>query len=209
MIITLTEQLTYDQANLVTEAVTNSEGNKDLFLKGIFIQGDVRNQNQRVYPVNEITNAVKSIQEKIKDGYSVLGEADHPDDLQVNLDRVSHIVTEMAMNGNDGMGKLRILPTPMGNICKTLLENGVKLGVSSRGSGNVNEGGNVSEFEIITVDIVANPSAPNAYPDPIYETIMNRKNGNVLMNLVEATKYDDGAQKHFKKEILKLIKDLK
>ena len=207
--ITLTEQLTYDQANLVTEAVTNSEGNKDLFLKGIFIQGDVRNQNQRVYPVNEITNAVKSIQEKIKDGYSVLGEADHPDDLQVNLDRVSHIVTEMAMNGNDSMGKLRILPTPMGNICKTLLENGVKLGVSSRGSGNVNEGGNVSEFEIITVDIVANPSAPNAYPDPIYEAIMNRKNGNALMDLAEATKYESGAQKHFKKEILKLIKDLK
>ena len=101
MIITLTEQLTYDQANLITEAVTNSDGNKDLCLKGIFIQGDVRNQNQRVYPVNEITNAVKSIQEKIKEGYSVLGEADHPDDLQVNLDRVSHIVTEMAMNENN------------------------------------------------------------------------------------------------------------
>jgi len=113
------------------------------------------------------------------------------------------------MNGDNGMGKLRILPTPMGNICKTLLENGVKLGVSSRGSGNVNEGGNVSEFEIITVDIVANPSAPNAYPDPIYEAIMNRKNGNALMDLAEATKYDNGAQKHFKTEILKLIKDLK
>jgi hypothetical protein len=91
-----------------------------------------------------------------------------------------------------------------------MLESGVKLGVSSRGSGNVNDlDGRVSDFEIITVDIVANPSAPNAYPDPIYEAIMNRKNGNALMDLAEATQYEDGAQKHFKKEILKLIKDLK
>jgi hypothetical protein len=208
MIITLTEQLTYDQANLVTEAVTNSEGNKDLFLKGIFIQGDVRNQNQRVYPVNEITNAVKSIQEKIKDGYSVLGEADHPDDLQVNLDRVSHMIEKMWMDGQDGYGRLKLLPTPMGNICKTLLDNGVKLGVSSRGSGNVTDSGNVSDFEIQTVDIVANPSAPDAYPDPLYEQIMNGKRGNVLMDVASAVNNDKLAEQYFQKEVQKFIEKL-
>jgi hypothetical protein len=96
----------------------------------------------------------------------------------------------------------------MGNICKTLLESGVKLGVSSRGSGNVNEGGDVSEFEIQTVDIVANPSAPDAYPDPLYEQIMNGKRGNILLDVAEATNSDKQAQKYLESEVLKLIRDL-
>ena len=157
----LREHLTFDQASIVTEAREDGRGGKNLFMEGIFVQGDKRNQNQRVYPVSEIAKAVKSVQSKIESGYSVLGEADHPDDLQVNLDRVSHMIEKMWMDGQDGYGRLKLLPTPMGNICKTLLENGVKLGVSSRGSGNVAEGGNVSEFEIQTVDLVANPSAPD------------------------------------------------
>ncbi|SVD19690.1 uncharacterized protein METZ01_LOCUS372544, partial [marine metagenome] len=143
--LTLKENLTYDQAKIVTEA---TQDGKSLFMQGIFVQGNTRNQNSRVYPVNEISKAVKAIQEKIETGYSVLGEADHPDDLQVNLDRVSHLIEKMWMDGQDGYGRLKLLPTPMGNICKTLIENGVKLGVSSRGSGNVTESGSVSEFEI-------------------------------------------------------------
>jgi hypothetical protein len=207
--VALKEHLSFDQASIVTESATDGDGNKSLYMKGIFIQGDVRNQNQRVYPVNEIARAVKNIKERIKSGYSVLGEADHPDDLQVNIDRVSHMITEMDMDGADGIGKLKILPTPMGNICKTLLESGVKLGVSSRGSGNVNESGKVSDFEIITVDIVANPSAPNAYPDPIYEHIMNHRRGNILMNVAEAVRHDQKAQKHLQNEVLKFIRDLR
>ena len=176
---TLKEHLTFDQAKIVTEAVDNGKGGKNLFMEGIFVQGAKQNQNQRIYPVNEITKAVNSVQGKIDEGYTVLGEADHPDDLQVNLDRVSHMIERMWMQGSDGYGRLKLLPTPMGNICITLLENGVKLGVSSRGSGNVTESGNVSDFEIQTVDIVANPSAPDAYPDPLYEQIMNGKRGNI------------------------------
>lgn len=175
---------------------------------GVFIQGDVKNQNQRVYPVNEIGKAVKSLREKLNGGFSVLGEADHPEDLTVNLDRVSHMITEMDMQGADGVGKLKILPTPMGNIIKTLLESGAKLGVSSRGSGNVDDGGRVSDFEIVTVDIVAQPSAPDAYPDPIYEQVHRYKSCKSLMDLGEAVRTDKRAQKHLQKEVVKFISNL-
>ncbi len=203
--LTLKENLTYDQAKIVTES---TQDGKNLFMQGIFVQGDKRNQNSRVYPVTEISKAVKAIQEKIETGYSVLGEADHPDDLQVNLDRVSHIIEKMWMDGQDGYGRLKLLPTPMGNICKTLIENGVKLGVSSRGSGNVTESGNVSEFEIQTVDLVANPSAPDAYPDPLYEQIMNGKRGNILLDVATAVNNDSIANQYLQKEVLKFIEKL-
>tara|TARA_B110000881_G_C18592599_1_gene529087 strand:- start:890 stop:1531 length:642 start_codon:yes stop_codon:yes gene_type:complete len=206
---TLKEHLSFNQANIVTEAIEEANGGKSLYMKGVFIEGDVRNQNNRIYPATEIHSAVKAIMEKIKGGYSVLGEADHPDDLNINLDRVSHMITEMDIDGNNGIGKLKILPTPMGNICKTLLESGVKLGVSSRGSGNVNEDGHVKEFEIITVDIVANPSAPDAYPDPIYERIMNHKRGNVLMDVASASKHDDRAQRYLQEEVTQFIENLR
>ena len=194
-------------AALTTESI-DENGGKSLYMEGIFIQGGVKNQNQRVYPVNEIANAVETLQEKIKGGYTVLGEADHPDDLNINLDRVSHTITSMRMSGNDGIGKLKMLPTPMGNICKTLLESGVKLGVSSRGSGNVDGNGNVSDFEIITVDIVANPSAPGAYPDPIYEQIMNHRRGSTIWDVATAVKHDNRAQKYLQDEVINFIKDL-
>ena len=207
--LSLKEHLTYNQANIVTEAIEEANGGKSLYMKGIFIEGDVRNQNNRIYTKDEIHGAVKAINEKIKNGYSVLGEADHPDDLNINLDRVSHMITEMDVDGANGIGKLKILPTPMGNICKTLLESGVKLGVSSRGSGNVNENGIVKDFEIITVDIVANPSAPDAYPDPIYERIMNHSRGNVLMDVASAVGHDNRAQRYLQEEVTNFIKNLK
>ena len=203
---TLIETMSPTQAALVAEK--DSEG-KDLYMKGIFIQGEQQNHNGRVYPLTEINNAVKTLQEKIEGGYSVLGEADHPDDLNINLDRVSHVIQNIQMQGSDGIGKLKLLPTPMGNICTTLIESGVKLGVSSRGSGNVTEDGKVSDFEIVTVDIVANPSAPQAYPDPIYEQLMNHgRKGNVLMDVARATEHDKKAQKYLKEEILRFINDL-
>ena len=209
MFTSLKEHLTYNQAHIVTEAIEEANGGKSLYMKGIFIEGDVRNQNNRIYTKDEIHNAVKAINEKIKGGYSVLGEADHPDDLNINLDRVSHMITEMDTDGANGIGKLKILPTPMGNICKTLLESSVKLGVSSRGSGNVNENGIVKDFEIITVDIVANPSAPDAYPDPIYERIMNHSRGNVLMDVASAVGHDNRAQRYLQEEVTNFIKNLR
>jgi len=199
----LREHLTFDQARVVVEGA--NEG-KDLFMKGICIQGGVRNANQRVYPVNEIGRAVKTLSEQIAGGYSVLGEVDHPEGLTVNLDRVSHMINEVWMDGPNGYGKMKILPTPMGGLVRTMLENGVKLGVSSRGSGNVSEDGQneVSDFEIITVDVVAQPSAPGAYPTPIYEHLMNTKGGYRAMNIAK----DRGAQKALKESLINIISRL-
>jgi len=205
----LRERLSFDQAQMTVEAKETANGGKDLYMKGIFIQGDKVNHNQRVYPGNEIARAVESIKSRLEQGYSVLGEADHPDDLQVNIDRVSHMVTEMWMDGADGYGKLKIIPTPMGNIIRTLLESGVKLGVSSRGSGNVGANGRVSDFEIVTVDVVAQPSAPDAYPTPIYERVMLDRRRAALMDVALAATYDRSAQQHLVTEVTRFIKNLK
>jgi hypothetical protein len=199
--------LTFDQAKIVVESA--NEG-KDLYMKGIVIQGGIRNANQRVYPVSEIGRAVKTLNDQITGGYSVLGEVDHPEGLNINLDRVSHMISETWMEGDNGYGKLKILPTPMGNLVKTMLESGVKLGVSSRGSGNVMEDGSgeVSDFEIITVDVVAQPSAPGAYPTPIYEHLMNARGGMKAYEFAQATKHDDKAQKYLKESLINLISKL-
>ena len=203
----LSEHLTFDQARVVVES--SNEG-KDLYMKGICIQGNVKNANQRVYPTFEINKAVQKISDTISGGQSVLGEVDHPEDLKINLDRVSHMLTNMYMEGNNGYGKLKILPTPMGKLVETMLQSGVKLGVSSRGSGNVDEGtGNVSDFDIITVDVVAQPSAPNAYPTPIYESLLNMKHGHKVLEVAKAVKEDARAQRHLKDGVIRLIQDLK
>jgi hypothetical protein len=179
-------------------------------MKGICIQGDVRNANERVYPTREIAKAVETINQQIIEGHSVLGEVDHPDDLKINLDRVSHMIEKMWMEGDSGFGKLKILPTPMGLLVKTMLESGVKLGVSSRGSGNVDDRtGHVSEFEIVTVDVVAQPSAPNAYPKAIYEGLMNMRYGHRMLEIAQDAGQDNKIQRYLKGEINKLIKDLK
>jgi hypothetical protein len=115
----------------------------------------------------------------------------------------------MLMEGADGYGKLKIVPTPVGNIVKTLLLSGAKLGVSSRGSGNVNDDGTVSEFEIITVDIVAQPSAPNAFPRTIYESLYNMKGGSRMVETARAATHEVSAQKQLFKDVQKLIQELK
>lgn len=206
--IYLQEHLTFDQAKVVVES--DEKDGKTLHMKGICIQGGVRNANQRVYPVSEIAKAVKTLNDQLQGGYSVMGEVDHPQDLKINLDRVSHIITEMWMDGPNGYGKLKILPTPMGQLVKTMLESGVKLGVSSRGSGNVKEDGTgqVSEFEIVTVDIVAQPSAPGAYPTPIYEHLMNTKGGNQAFRLAGEIRQDPKAQKFLKEQLVNIIRGL-
>ena len=206
----LRENLTFKDANVVYEATENSHGGKDLYMKGICIQGGVENANKRVYPVSEVTNAVKTINEQIKEGNSVLGEVDHPDDLKINLDRVSHMIESMWMDGPNGYGKLKILETPMGQLVKTMIQGGVKLGVSSRGSGNVNEStGQVADFEIVTVDVVAQPSAPNAYPVAIYEGLLNMRGGHKVLDMAREASGDAKVQKYLKEEMIRLIRDLK
>ena len=204
MTVLLRESLSFDQAQITTE--TTGEG-KDLYLKGICIQGGVRNANERVYPVAQIKIAVDSINEQLKKGYSVLGEVDHPDDLKINLDRVCLMIDNMWMDGPNGFGKLKIIPTPMGNLVRTMFESGVKLGVSSRGSGNVDDSsGKVSDFEIVTVDIVAQPSAPNAYPKAIYEGLMNMRHGHRMLDIAKDAQSDKKVQRYLKEEVTRLIK---
>lgn len=208
----LREDLTFNQARIevITEDDVSGSGQKNLYLKGICIEGDKRNANERIYPRHEILKAVETINEQIRQGNSVLGEVDHPDDLKINLDRVCHSVEGMWMDGHAGCGKLKILPTPMGNLIKTLLTSGVKLGVSSRGSGNVDDRtGHVSDFEIVTIDVVAQPSAPNAYPTAIYEGMINMKHGHRILEMAREAGEDDRVRKYLAREVKRLIQDLK
>jgi hypothetical protein len=207
--LTLAEHLSYDQAKIVLESEEGADGKKSLHLNGICIQGDIRNANQRVYSSQEIGRAVKTLNEQIAGGYSVLGEVDHPEDLRINLDRVSHMITKMWMDGPNGYGKLKLLPTPMGQLIQTMLESGVKLGVSSRGSGEVDGQGNVQGFEIITVDVVAQPSAPGAYPTPVYEHLMNNTGGYQAFRIAKEVQGDPKAQQYIAESLVKIIKGLR
>jgi len=204
----LSEHLSFDQAQIVLESEDDG-GKKSLHLNGICIQGDIRNANQRIYSSQEIGKAVKTLNEQISGGYSVLGEVDHPADLKINLDRVSHMITKMWMDGPNGYGKIKVLPTPMGQLIQTMLEAGVKLGVSSRGSGEVDSQGRVQGFEIITVDVVAQPSAPGAYPTPVYEHLMNTLGGNKAFNIAREVQGDPKAQKYIAESLMNIIKRLK
>jgi hypothetical protein len=208
----LRENLTFNQARIevITEDDASGKGGKNLYLKGICIEGDKRNANERIYPRHEILKAVETINKQIQDGNSVLGEVDHPDDLKINLERVCHSVEGMWMDGHAGCGKLKILPTPMGELVKTLLQSGVKLGVSSRGSGNVDDRtGHVSDFEIVTIDVVAQPSAPNAYPQAIYEGLLNMKHGHRILEMARETGEDDKVRRYLAEEIKRLVRDLR
>lgn len=198
--LVLIESLNPATANLMVE----EHGSKDSYLSGIFMQADIVNGNQRVYPLDEIKNAVDGVMKRVTEGYTVYGELNHPDNLQIDLNNVSHIITEMKMDGANAVGKAKLLNTPKGQIVKAIIDGGGKLGVSSRGSGNVVEG-KVSSFSLVTVDIVATPSAPNAYPAHVMEALMDNKK---VMSLAETVVADAEAQKYFRKELAKFFGEL-
>lgn len=199
----LVEELNPVEANVVCES---SQDGKDTWLSGIFMQADIKNRNGRLYPTTEISEAVKLAKQAIKERNGIMGELDHPQTLSINLDRVSHVITEMDMSGSNAIGKAKMLNTPMGNIARELISSGVALGVSSRGAGQVNEDGGVSGFQFVTVDVVAQPSAPNAYPTTVYESLEHAKNGHNILDLAEAVRHDSSAQKYLKEEILNWLK---
>lgn len=200
----LIETLQPTECQLIAES---SQDGRDTWLSGIFMQAEVKNRNGRNYPLNEITAAVQLAQDRIKESRGIMGELDHPQSLTINLDRVSHVITELAMSGTNAIGKARLLNTPMGNIAKELSRSGVALGVSSRGAGAVTEGGGVTGFQFVTVDIVAQPSAPNAYPSTVYESLQQARNGHNILNLAEAVRDDVSAQKYLKAEIMKWLSE--
>ena len=167
---------------LIREEIENVEviveergGKKNLYIEGVFLQGDIKNRNGRMYPSNTLGREVARYNEAFVSKGRALGELGHPDGPTVNLDRVSHKIMSLRQEGSNFIGRAKVLNTPMGNIAKNLLDEGVKLGVSSRGVGSVsmnNEGVNVvgEDFMLATAaDIVADPSAPDAFVDGIME----------------------------------------
>jgi hypothetical protein len=166
---------------LITESIEDiqileeeSNGRKILHIEGVFLQGDIKNRNGRIYPFGVLEREVGRYTEQYVNAGRALGELGHPDGPTVNLDRVSHKIVSLKAEGSNFVGKAQILNTPMGNIAKSLLESGVKLGVSSRGMGSIEEknGANYvrDDFMLATAaDIVADPSAPDAFVNGIME----------------------------------------
>ena len=150
------------------------DGKKNLYIEGVFLQSEIKNRNGRVYPFRVLEKEVARYNEEYVKTGRALGELGHPDGPTVNLDRVSHRITSLKSEGNNFIGKAQILATPMGSIAKSLLEEGVKLGVSSRGMGSIDRQESASyvmdDFMLATAaDIVADPSAPDAFVNGIME----------------------------------------
>lgn len=201
----LIEHLNAAQGNIITEAVNDG---KNVFLSGIVMQADIQNRNGRIYPLAEMTAAVNSMRQSIQEYGGVFGELDHPADrISINLDRVSHVITEVYMDGSNVMGKMKILDTPVGLIAKELAKSGVRYGVSSRGTGVVSEG-MVSNFSLQTIDLVATPSAQGAYPTTMFEALQEQK-GRKVLTLAEAVREDPEAQKFFESEVKKFLESLR
>jgi hypothetical protein len=158
-----------------TKVITEGKGSKRrTFIEGVFLQGAIKNRNGRMYPLQTLNKEVQKYNENyIKKGRA-MGELGHPDGPTINLDRVSHLITSLKQEGNNYVGKARILDTPMGRVAKELLDEGIKLGVSSRGLGSIKEENGVKvvmdDFILATAaDIVADPSAPDAFVNGIME----------------------------------------
>lgn len=200
----LVETLKPSETKLIVES---PEAGKDMWIQGIFMQGGVVNRNERDYPVTEIARAVAQANEIIKETNGIFGELDHPQTLTINMDRVSHLITELKMDGQNAIGKAKLLPTPMGLIAKACFESGARVGVSSRGTGQVLEG-KVSGFNFVTCDIVAQPSAEKALPDSIYESLQHNQHGREVLTLAEQIQQDPKAQQFFKEKMLHFLRDV-
>lgn len=151
----------------------NVDGKKNYYIEGIFMQGNIKNRNGRVYPSEILEKEMIRYNDTFVMPKRALGELGHPDGPKLNEDRISHLIVEMERNDNNFYGKAKILSTPMGNIVKTFMEEGVKIGVSTRGLGQVQKNYNgimeVKDFHLVTVDIVTDPSGPDCFVNGIME----------------------------------------
>lgn len=202
----LIETYTAHEANVIVESYNNG---KEVGLSGIFMQAEVKNRNGRIYKLHEMVSAVQSLNETIKSQGGVLAEADHPANrLQSEIKTSAALITEVMMNGNNATGKMRILNTPCGLIVKEIIGSGFRPGVSSRGAGNVGTDGVVEGFVINSIDIVVTPSAQQAYPSTVYESLVESLHGKKALTLAEVVKEDKDAQKYFIKEIHKFLSEM-
>jgi hypothetical protein len=167
----LVEEPTYEVQYLVEEKNRNSPSN--LFIHGPFLMANEANKNKRIYPLEEMVKEVDRYSKEMIAGKRSTGELNHPQSPEINLERICHMVTELKQNGNIFEGKSRILSTPMGQIVRSLILDGVKLGVSSRALGRLDADGDynkVSDFRLVAVDVVADPSVPTAFVNGILES---------------------------------------
>jgi len=165
----------YNEQDIQCIVEAKEDGTKNHFIEGVFMQSEAKNRNGRIYPKAIMEGAVdKYVTEQVSQNRAV-GELNHPEGPTVNLDKVSHKITELSWKGNDVVGKAQVLDTPMGNIVKGLLEGGVQLGVSTRGMGSLEEKSGImyvkDDFVLNTVDIVQDPSAPTAFVNGIMEGV--------------------------------------
>jgi hypothetical protein len=167
----LVEEPTYEIQYLVEEKNRTSPSN--LYIKGPFLMANEANKNKRIYPLEEMVREVDRYSTEMIAGNRSTGELNHPQSPEINLERICHMVTELKQNGNIFEGKSRILSTPMGQIVRSLILDGVKLGVSSRALGRLDASGDynkVSDFRLVAVDVVADPSVPTAFVNGILES---------------------------------------
>mgnify|MGYP000241452118 FL=1 len=167
-------RLIAEEINTVDFLCEEKEGKKNYFIEGIFLQAELKNRNNRMYPLKTLSKEVAKYDENYIQKGRALGELGHPDGPSINLDRVSHKILSLKEDGNNFIGRAKLLDTPMGGIAKNLLDEGVKLGVSSRGMGSIRKEENcnvvMDDFMLATAaDIVADPSAPDAFVDGIME----------------------------------------
>jgi hypothetical protein len=204
----ITEVLT-ESCEVITEA--NESGKKSYYIEGIFMQGDLKNRNGRIYPSTILEKEMVRYTDEYINKARALGELNHPEGPSINADRVSHLITEMRRDGNDFYGKAKILGTPMGEIVKTFIDEGVKIGVSTRGLGSVKQSKDgimevQNDFHLSTVDIVTDPSAPNAFVNGIMENVeyyYDITSGNwVAQRVVESIEKE--AKKQYKRTVRKI-----
>lgn len=199
------------EQNFQSEVLHEGEGpKKKTYLMGVMAEAEKKNRNGRIYDAGEMRLAESKINEAAESGTHILGHLDHPNTLEIQLENVSHRLIHAQMKNNQLVCKAEILENhPKGAIAKSLIDHGVKLGVSTRGSGSVNEStGRVSKYNFVTVDLVANPSCQSAYPESIQEQLMMSKNGNHIIDLSENLNHDPIAQKYFEIEMRKFIESL-
>jgi len=207
---------------LITETIENVEvitegkgADKKLYIEGVFLQSEIKNRNGRMYPFSVLEKEVNRYNEEYVKTSRALGELGHPDGPTVNLDRVSHRITSLAAEGNNFIGRAQIMNTPMGNIARSLLEDGVKLGVSSRGMGSIDKredcGVVMDDFMLATAaDIVADPSAPDAFVNGIMEGKEWAWDNGILKE-TQVAKYqrymDDATRQNLEERTLRVFND--
>jgi hypothetical protein len=202
-----------EECSFKTE-LNEATGEKSHFIEGIFMQGDIKNRNGRMYSSEILEKEMKRYQKDFISTKRALGELGHPDGPAINGDRVSHLITEMKRDGSNFVGKAKILGTPMGNIVKTLMDEGVCFGVSTRGLGSVKQTPDgimevQKDFHLATVDIVTDPSGPNCFVNGIMENteyFYDIARGNWLPTNVSVEQAIEEIQEEIEKEVKRVVR---